>query len=156
MDSKGSVRISAKAVVVVGGRILLCKHRDADGDWYCLPGGGQRHGETVPEAIERECLEETGLRVRMGRILLIRDYIANNHEFAETDADAQQVELMFECELVDGGTPRLGVLPDEMQTGAEWVELAGLRNVRMYPKAIVTILVEGVPDGCPVYLGDVN
>ena len=152
----GSVRISAKAVVVVDGRILLLKHRDADGNWYSLPGGGQRHGETLPEAIERECLEETGLRVRMGRLLLVRDYIAANHEFAAENGEAHQVELMFECDLVEGAAPRLGAEPDDMQTGAEWHELADLRVMRMYPKTVALILADGVPEGRAQYLGDVN
>ena len=153
---KGSVRISAKAVVVVGGRILLLTHRDAEGDWYSLPGGGQRHGETLPQAIERECLEETGLRVRMGRLLFIRDYIADNHEFAAEEGGAHQVELMFECDLVEGDAPQLGAQPDDMQTGAEWQNLADLRVLRMYPKAVALILAEGVPEGRAHYLGDVN
>jgi 8-oxo-dGTP diphosphatase len=153
---KGVVRISAKAVVVEDDRVLLLKHRDAEGDWYSLPGGGQRHGETLAEAVERECLEETGLRVRMGRLLFIRDYIAKNHEFADEDRDAHQVELMFECELADRGAPRLGTAPDEMQIGAEWVDLVDLRECRMYPKAVARILAAGVPDSGAVYLGDVN
>jgi ADP-ribose pyrophosphatase YjhB (NUDIX family) len=152
----GTVRVSAKAVVVVNGRLLLLKHRDAEGDWHSLPGGGQMHGETVAEAIQRECLEETGLQVRMGRLLFIRDYIAKNHEFAQEDGDAHQVELMFECELVGGDTPRLGATPDEMQTGAGWVDLADLPTCRMYPKAVARILATGVPEGGAVYLGDVN
>jgi ADP-ribose pyrophosphatase YjhB (NUDIX family) len=52
--------VSAKAVVVVNGRLLLLKRRDAEGDWHSLPGGGQMHGETVAEAIQRECLMQTG------------------------------------------------------------------------------------------------
>ena len=152
----GSVRISAKAVVVVDGRILLLRHRDAGGEWYSLPGGGQKHGETLPEAVRRECLEETGLKVSMGRLLLIRDYIAANHEFAEEDAGAHQVELMFECDLIEGDAPRLGALPDSMQTGAEWLELERLRDLRMYPKAVALILADGVPEETGRYLGDVN
>ena len=153
---KEFVRISAKAIIVVHGRILLLKYRDHQGDWYSLPGGGQRHGETLPEAIRRECLEETGLQVRTGRLVFIREYIASNHEFAHEDGDAHQVELMFECGLVDGSSPGLGHSPDKMQTGAEWVDLAGLGSCRMYPRAVALVLAGGVPDAGPVDLGDVN
>ena len=153
---KRSIRVSVKAVVVVDSRILLLRHRDAEGDWYSLPGGGQRHGETLPQAVERECMEETGLRVRMGRLLFVRDYIADNHEFADEDGGAHQVELMFECDLVGGDVPQLGAQPDAMQTGVEWQELSGLRVLRMYPKAVALILAEGVPEGRAHYLGDVN
>jgi ADP-ribose pyrophosphatase YjhB (NUDIX family) len=152
----GVVRISAKAVIVVDGRVLLLKHRDGEGDWYGLPGGGQRHGETLAQAVERECFEETGLRVRMGRLLFVRDYIAKNHEFAQEDGDAHQVELMFECTLAGGGVPRVGAIPDAMQIGVEWVDLVRLRDLRMYPRAMASLLAAGVRNGHPVYLGDVN
>jgi len=114
------------------------------------------HGETVAQAVERECFEETALKVRMGRLVFVRDYIAKNHEFAKEDGDAHQVELMFECELASAGPPRVGALPDEMQIGVEWVDLARLRDCRMYPRAVARLLAGGVPGGHPVYLGDVN
>ena len=152
----GHVRVSAKAVVVVDGRVLLLRHRDAQGDWHSLPGGGQRHGETLFDAVVRECREETGLEVRPGRLLFVRDYIAQNHEFAEEDADAHQVELMFECALATAEAPRLGHAPDDMQTGVDWVSIEDLGSIRMYPRAVARMLEGGVPEGGPVYLGDVN
>jgi len=153
---KGHVRVSAKAVVVVEGRVLLLRHRDSDGDWYALPGGGQRHGETLHEAVERECREETGITVRPGRLLFVRDYIAANHEFSGKDRGAHQIELMFECEPAGAEHATLGRAPDEMQTGVDWVELSELGDLRMYPKTVARVLAGGVPDGGPVYLGDVN
>jgi ADP-ribose pyrophosphatase YjhB (NUDIX family) len=44
-----------------GGRVLLQRRRDF-GDWG-LPGGSPEPGESVAEAIVRETLEETGLRI---------------------------------------------------------------------------------------------
>jgi len=151
-----NIRVSAKAVVVVDGRVLLVRHRDSEGDWRSLPGGGQRHTETLSEAVVRECHEETGLQVRPGRLLFVRDYIAKNHEFAQEEGDAHQVELMFECELVGTARARLGDSPDEMQTGVDWVELRDLGSCRLYPRAVARILEGGVPESGPVYLGDVN
>jgi ADP-ribose pyrophosphatase YjhB (NUDIX family) len=151
-----AVRVSVKAVVVQRGRILLLRHRDGEGEWYSLPGGGQEHGETLCEALVRECLEETGVRVRMGRLLFMRDYIAKNHEFAEEDADAHQFELMFECRISGSSDASLGSVPDQMQTGVAWMPLEELRVLRFYPKAVARILAGGVPEDSAVYLGDVN
>jgi 8-oxo-dGTP diphosphatase len=149
------LRTSVKAIIIRQGRILLAKYVDKVGDWYCLPGGGQLHGEPLPEALRRECLEEIGLQVRVGRLVFVRDYIAKNHEFAETDSYLHQVELMFECEVEGEYEPAIGATPDVGQEGAAWLELMKLKDYRVYPKVLPDLLSEGVPSGV-VYLGDVN
>ncbi len=150
------VRISVKAVVVSQGRLLVVRHRDHLGDWFGLPGGGQRHGESLRDALERECLEETGSQMAMGRLLFVRDYIGRNHEFAELDDDSHQVELMFECTTCAGPAVSVGPSPDLSQVGVEWVEVSTLGSLRFYPRAVAEILQEGVHAGTAIYLGDVN
>ena len=119
------IRVSAKAVIVSDGRVLLCRNVDEKGDWYCLPGGGQRRGETLVEAVRRECLEEIGDEVEVGRLLFVRDYIAANHEFAPTDPEVHQVELMFACTLPAVDEPAIGATPDSWQSGVGEDRLAG-------------------------------
>jgi ADP-ribose pyrophosphatase YjhB (NUDIX family) len=150
------VRVSAKAIVVQDGRILLVRNHDDEGDWYCLPGGGQAHGESLTDALERECLEEIGCQVDVGRVLFVRDYIAEHHEFAEQDADAHQVEIMFECQLAPRCDAEMGHDPDGMQTGVAWVGLSDLVVCRVYPRAVADILAAGIPAEGGQYLGDVN
>ena len=146
------VRLSIKAIIIRDGRLLAVQNRDAEGDWYVLPGGGQEAGETVPAALRRECLEEIGATVRLGRLRFVRDYIARHHEFAASD-DSHQVELMFECELESA--PMLGSRPDSMQTGIAWLELQDLASFRLYPRVLRTALLADALDA-PIYLGDVN
>jgi ADP-ribose pyrophosphatase YjhB (NUDIX family) len=147
-------RISVKALIVEGDRILVPMHRDDAGVYYILPGGGQEPGETLSAALERECREELGVDVTVGELVGARDYIARNHEFAATD-DAHQVELIFRCTLASGATPALGANPDARQIGFEWIELAQLDRVRFYPRRLAAILAAhgDRPFG---YLGDVN
>jgi 8-oxo-dGTP diphosphatase len=149
-----NVRLSVKAIITEHGRLLVLKNRDSAGEWYMLPGGGQEHGETIPAALNRECLEEIGSEVTVGRLRFIRDYIARHHEFAATDGSAHQVELMFECQL--SSAPKLGPVPDGMQTGIEWLELSTLTNHRLYPSVLQQLLVPNALPDKPVYLGDVN
>lgn len=150
----GKVRLSAKALVVRDGRLLLMRARDGAGGYYLLPGGGQKRGETLHEALVRECLEETGVLVAPGKPRYIRDYIAARHEFAAVNRGFHQVEIMFECAFVrKAGRAHA---PDRSQTGAEWVPCSRLGRIRLYP-SLLKILI--APDGRlrgPVYLGDSN
>src|SRR5215216_3959860 len=57
------VRVSVKAIVTKDGRLLVTRNRDVEGDFFLLPGGGQESGETLTEALRRECLEEVGADV---------------------------------------------------------------------------------------------
>ena len=147
-------RISVKALIIEAGKILLPLHRDDDGEYFILPGGGQEPGESLADALLRECKEELGVDVAVGELLGARDYIAKNHEFAATD-DAHQVELMFRCTRTSDAEPALGTVPDPRQVGVRWIALAQLDHVRFYPRRLARILAaNGVHTFG--YLGDVN
>ncbi len=146
------VRNSVKAIIVEEGRLLCVRKRDALGAYYLLPGGGQEKNETFPEALRRECLEELGAEVEVGRLRHIREYIGKNHEFAPGDT-AHQVEFMFECQLASRPSLELATQLDEGQDGLEWVDLVLAGNPRVYPKVLVERLAKGYPE---LYWGDIN
>jgi hypothetical protein len=41
------VRLSAKAIIIQDGRLLIVRNRDSSGDWYMLPGGGDANEKSV-------------------------------------------------------------------------------------------------------------
>jgi ADP-ribose pyrophosphatase YjhB (NUDIX family) len=151
-----SIRNSAKAIIIRDACLLVIRSRDEDGDWYLLPGGGQAHGEPLPEALQRECREEMGARVQVGELKLVREYIGRNHEFAAHDGEAHQVEFMFECQVDTAYVPGNGNTPDTSQTGVVWLPLPDLERFRLYPKVLRLILKNGVSGITCAYLGDVN
>jgi len=154
----GSIRISAKAIIIKEGKILLLEHEDKQGYWYCLPGGGQNLGEKLSDTLVRECQEEIGTTVKVGDVLFIRDYIANNHEFKDEEPNTHQLEIMFECSLLEQYLPQNGINPDSTQKDVLWVELAELHNIRLFPKELIIHLRNnGInTKQSDIYLGDVN
>jgi 8-oxo-dGTP pyrophosphatase MutT (NUDIX family) len=155
-DGSGRKRNSCKAIIVRDGCVLLTVNRDLNGDFYLLPGGGQRFGETLTEALRREVLEETGWIVEPGRLVLARDYIGANHEFAQWEGDVHQTELIFLARPVRKDVAE--AVPDPWQTGTEWVRSGRLGGIRIYPSILaelLPVLMSGEYHG-PAYLGDIN
>ena len=63
-------RVAVDAVLVENGRLLLVtRGRDPFRGRPALPGGRVEFGERTEEAVRREVLEETGLRVRIASIV---------------------------------------------------------------------------------------
>lgn len=141
------VRTSAKALVFKDGRMLAVKLRDADGIFYILPGGGQRAGELLPETAEREVAEETGITVRAkDAVFVIEGAQGEPHH---------RVDIVFLCE--DTGLGTGGYQPDHNQIGFEWLDIAALNRLPLYPSRLRRPIME-LYDGKahPVYLGNEN
>jgi 8-oxo-dGTP pyrophosphatase MutT (NUDIX family) len=80
-------------------KILLTRRSD-NGRW-CLPGGRMESGESAAEACAREVLEETGLRVRVTRLVGI--YTSPDFVIEYADGNRFQiVALSFEAEVTGG------------------------------------------------------
>ena len=150
------IRNSAKALIISDNRVLAIKLQDQDGFWYALPGGGQESGESLLEALQRECLEEINCEVMAGELLFLREYIGKNHEFADHDSDTHQLEFMFACDLADGADVRTGTVPDTGQLDIEWLEIDRLDSYRLYPLALRSVIRAHRDGTMPVYMGDVN
>tara|TARA_Y100000385_G_scaffold283275_1_gene339134 strand:+ start:3068 stop:3388 length:321 start_codon:yes stop_codon:yes gene_type:complete len=102
--------------------------------------------------LRRECREEINAEVIVNDLVLMREYIRKNHEFASTDADTHQVEFYFSCQLADGAIPQNGHNIDEGQISVDWVPEDDLDKLRVYPQA----LREGLLNPKKIYCDDIN
>lgn len=57
-------------------------------DFYALPGGKLEFGETIHECIEREIIEELGVRPQIGRLLFTNNFVEKEEN--------QLIEFFFE------------------------------------------------------------
>lgn len=161
MTGPRRLRPAARAVVVHDQRILVTRNRtsgDTRPDWYVLPGGGQHPGETLTATLVREVREETGVEVRPGALLWLRELIPGVRGDAPLglDPDEHLLECVFDAEfVVDHGDAHEA---DPYQQGIAWVTPDYLSRIRFYPSALVPALLShlsGTPAGA-VYLGDVD
>jgi 8-oxo-dGTP diphosphatase len=152
------VRISAKAIIIQDGKLLTLHKMGEEVEYYALPGGGQNGGETLPEALRRECMEELSLEVEVGQIVYIRDYISANHEFARFNSESHILNIVFACRILSG-VPQPGSVPDSRQVGIEWLPIDDLPNLPFFPQQGIPSIrrwwLEGKPAD-PIYLGDNN
>jgi ADP-ribose pyrophosphatase YjhB (NUDIX family) len=97
---QGKLRLGCSAAIFDGqGRILLTRRAD-NGQW-CLPGGGMEAGESAAEACEREVWEETGLSVRVKRLVGVYSHPDQLAVYPDGNK-AHIVVLHFEAEAVGG------------------------------------------------------
>ncbi|MEW1793507.1 NUDIX hydrolase [Streptomyces niveus] len=80
----------AGVIVDDQGRALLIKRRD-NGHWE-PPGGVVEAGETLPDALQREILEETGIKIALPAILT----------GVYKNMTGLIVSLVFRCQAIEG------------------------------------------------------
>ena len=100
LGREGKIRVGCSAAIFDDtGRVLLTRRAD-NGQW-CLPSGGMEPGESPAEAIVRETFEETGLRVRVKRLVGV--YSDPNQLIMYVDGNKVQiVAIHFEAEVIGG------------------------------------------------------
>jgi 8-oxo-dGTP pyrophosphatase MutT (NUDIX family) len=125
-------------LVIQNNKVLLV-HRFKHGkEYWVFPGGGVEEGETWEEALHREMLEETGLKLTGYAYL---------YESSENPGC-----IFYTCEL-EPGTPVLGGPEAEEQSPEnrhilEWVELENLLKMKdIFPKPEKILFESGLSDG---------
>lgn len=112
--------LGVSAVITSAGRVLLVRRgRGPFAGRWSLPGGSVRHGERLANALRREILEETGLRVRAGKQVVAHESVG---------AAGHWVIVVFTADVV-GGRLR----PGDDASHAEWVDARALSRRRTTP-----------------------
>lgn len=146
------IRNAARAIIIRDDRILLLKKSYEDKSIrYALPGGGQDTGETLKQALTRECLEEIGCDITIGPLKYIADYF----KIRDTQPSTQRhlLEMLFSCSIPADYEPRCGHRPDKHQVDVIWAELDQLRQLPLYPQFLKHYITIDTLQGSATYLG---
>ena len=97
----GAILLGCSAVVFDERREKLLLSRRTDNGRWCLPGGAHDPGETVTEACVREVREETGLEVKVVRLVGVYSDPDRLIEYADGNR-FHLISLHFETKVVGG------------------------------------------------------
>jgi ADP-ribose pyrophosphatase YjhB (NUDIX family) len=113
--------VGVGVVVLRGDEVLLVQRGKAPnkGQWS-IPGGKQRLGETVMQAVHRELLEETGVKIKQAALLDVVDVIMQDDngkiQYHYTLVDYQAEWLSGECRSGDDADAVKWVSFDELNS----------------------------------------
>lgn len=128
-------RVTVRGIVLHEGKLLCVRlkpykdHLKRDNSYWCLPGGGLDEGEALIAGVEREMLEETGIKPVVGNLLYVqqfthgdKDYlefffhVTNGEDYLHTDLTktSHGVEEIEEIGFIDPVT--VHVLPEFLKT----------------------------------------
>ena len=128
------IRPRACAAIIQNGKILMVLHRSSIREYWTLPGGGIENNEIPEQTIVREVKEETGLDVKVGKLLFLEP----------------PEEYCFSAELMTSSVPVLGYDPEEsdlprrsqLLQDVAWLDLKEMREDRQISKVISTLGIE--------------
>ena len=108
-------RFSVHAVITNNeGKLLLIKQTYTDKRWG-LPGGGVEPGETIHEAIKRECHEELGLNIIISAFTGLYYHKTFNSQVG-----------IFRCELPDG----IDICLSNEHSEYKWFDISELSDIQ--------------------------
>ncbi len=118
------MRCRPALVLLENNHVLVMKYQYGEHFIYNLPGGNPDPGELLSETIARECMEELGIDVEVGQMLLMG-------QVSGTENRDDVLHILFEGELI-GGIPELQVGETNAQE-VLWMPIDQLSHVTMYP-----------------------
>ena len=120
-------------------KVLLVRSQYKGEEFFLFPGGGIEFGETLEEGAIRETFEETGIKVKIKKLIHINEYIYRK------DWTKRSVTLFFLAEPIDEKAINTQTTDGGKIKEAVWMEIENLDKIDLRPK----ILIEGIKN----YLG---
>ena len=130
--ARTGVRLAVRAVILREGRLLLVNAWKGRTHLWCAPGGGVEVHQSLPEALAREVLEETGLAVAVGEPCLV-------NEFHDPQGDFHQVDVYFRARVLAGDPDGPWTDPEGVVSHRRWVTREEMAALRVKPDSLAAV-----------------
>jgi len=146
------IRNAARALVIREGQILLLRKQGGGRpERFALPGGAQDAGESLIDALNRECVEEIGTPVDAIELVYVADFFKLRN--TEPPSRRHVVDFLFRCRVPDHYSPHNGERPDRHQVEVIWADLSEIARIPLFPHYLSSCIPSiADPDRTP-YLG---
>lgn len=128
------IGIRPATVTIKGNKVLLVRSEYGGKEFFLFPGGGLEFGETLEECAIRETFEETGIRVKIKKLIHINEYIY------KSDWTKRSITPFFLAEVV--GSDLIGMQTDDDGKIKEalWVNIKDLDKIDVRPEIVARAL----------------
>ncbi|MFO8025908.1 NUDIX domain-containing protein [Thiohalophilus sp.] len=149
------IRNTPRALIVRQSSILLLRKVGGfRGERFSLPGGAQAAGESLLEALNRECREEIDTPVKIGELLHVAEFFKLKDDQPPTRQHL--VEFLFRCDIADNYIPHNGSRPDKHQVDVMWAHLDEIPRLALHPQYLSIWIPRLTTGGRNFYLGTFN
>ncbi|MEK7538352.1 MAG: NUDIX domain-containing protein [Patescibacteria group bacterium] len=129
------IYIGVYGIIINDGRILLIKKaRGPYKGMYDLPGGGIEYGESFEKTLEREFLEETGLKVRSLKFIQNNQFTAEYKNSKGEEHGLHHIGVYYSVESEAGSNIKTDA-DGEDSLGAEYIDINKLPDIEISPIA---------------------
>ncbi|MES2797956.1 MAG: NUDIX domain-containing protein [Bacteroidota bacterium] len=141
------MKIRPGAIFRKNDQILLLRYEYNGTSIYNIPGGNHDEGETISEALTREMWEELGVKITIGKLLLVAEASKNNTK-------QEVLHLIFESYIAENQP----VINSNECSALElvWMSISDLVNIKLYPNIAGELFKVLRNENGPVYLGKID
>lgn len=118
-------RIAARALILHEDRLLLVNaYPSGKSDLWCAPGGGLNPGQSIPDNLAREVMEETGLSITVLGPAMV-------NEFHDPATGFHQIDLFFHARIIAGALDPRWIDPEGIVTDRHFFSRDDLASGRI-------------------------
>ncbi len=128
------IGIRPATITLKENKVLLVRSNYNGKEFFLFPGGGLEFGETLEEGAIRETFEETGIKVKIKKLIHINEYIYKE------DWTKRSITSFFLAELIGEKEINMQTSDEGKIKEALWIEIDELDKIDIRPKIIVKAL----------------